>query len=810
VLVAGGLGGGGSLASAELYDPATGQWTAAGAMITARFNHTATLMRSGQVLVAGGDGGDSLASAELYSPTTRQWTAARAMITARDFHTATLSPCEDVVVVAGGLALEPPPVGPLPNNELYADTADMWFGYGAMITARFNHTATLLPSGEVLVAGGDTGSGLLAGAEIVFASACGSPSPPVPIGAMATARDHHTATLLPTGQVLVAGGVEVGGILASAELYDPATGQWTAAGTMITARINHTATLLRTGQVLVAGGDGGNNFLASAELYEGLPPLLADFTATQIDDTALFGFTDPTQPAVFAGGLPLDLAPLDPSGALDLVPLDTSGAWLGFAHNLAPQTASFFATTPLVVTDRGQYQAYLGVRRPDGTLANFFLRDTAFLLQYTGTAAAPAPASVTVLFRFFPDGTQLGALQEGEVALFPQCNYQGPAAVFALDTPNLAALSSSVVRLDQIGSIKLGNNTGMVLYPEAGYQGTGQIVEADTPCLTTPAASFQVKPLAPTLLVSSKACQKCRLEGIDLSGYDLSGYDLSGAVLQGAILDFADLDGANLLGAHLNKSPITLAAASLEGAFLRNANLAQADLSGAILTDANFYSTLCVGSGGCQCPPAGWSPARPTCASAVGATMTGTIFGGAYLSGVDLSSATPQGAQFGGAVLVGVNFTGANLSEDPNGTRTAFTGAFLQGVNFDNADVADADFTSAYVDVTSAEGATMAFLLGSSHTKFTGYWQTPGTPPCLQVTYNASTTLPSIASGNICPDGHLGQGSNGACTPTQWQSPSTPISQAQPPSSVCQPAGCQCTLDGSAIPVDLQWLFKFD
>ena len=68
--------------------------------------------------------------------------------------------------------------------------------------------------------------------------------------------------------MLVAGGYNGGGDLVSAELYDPATNTWSAAGSLITARYSHTATRLPSGQVLVAGGrDTGNNALASAELY---------------------------------------------------------------------------------------------------------------------------------------------------------------------------------------------------------------------------------------------------------------------------------------------------------------------------------------------------------------------------------------------------------------------------------------------------------------------------------------------------------------------------------------------------------------
>ena len=96
-----------------------------------------------------------------------------------------------------------------------------------------------------------------------------------PAGSLASARVLHTATLLPSGQVLVAGGYNgsSGTALASAELYDPATNTWSAAGSLTTARYSHTATLLPSGQkLLVAGGWGSSGVLASAELY--LPELI--------------------------------------------------------------------------------------------------------------------------------------------------------------------------------------------------------------------------------------------------------------------------------------------------------------------------------------------------------------------------------------------------------------------------------------------------------------------------------------------------------------------------------------------------------
>src|SRR5437667_2544970 len=77
-------------------------------------------------------------------------------------------------------------------------------------------------------------------------------------GSLATARDYQTVTLLPNGKVLVAGGYN-GSPLASVELYDPATGTWTATGSLATARYAHTATLLPNGKGLVAGGNNGSH-----------------------------------------------------------------------------------------------------------------------------------------------------------------------------------------------------------------------------------------------------------------------------------------------------------------------------------------------------------------------------------------------------------------------------------------------------------------------------------------------------------------------------------------------------------------------
>jgi hypothetical protein len=132
-----------------------------------------------------------------------------------------------------------------------------------MTAARHVHTATLLPSGKVLVAAG-YGFGVFLTSSELYDPASGTWSGS---GVMSTARYDHTATLLPSGQVLVAGGDSNSGRLSSSELYDPASGTWTGTASLATARYVHTATLLPSGQVLVSGGENSGPVI-SPELFD--------------------------------------------------------------------------------------------------------------------------------------------------------------------------------------------------------------------------------------------------------------------------------------------------------------------------------------------------------------------------------------------------------------------------------------------------------------------------------------------------------------------------------------------------------------
>ncbi|WP_233588079.1 kelch repeat-containing protein [Corallococcus sp. CA049B] len=265
VLIAGGTGGGGvRLATAELYDPATNTFLPTGAMPQGRNAHTATRLRDGRVLaVSGFSGSGEVAAADLYAPATGTWSAAAPPLVARHYATSTLLP-DGRVLVAGGFTAG----GVTAQSELYDPGANTWTATGSLAFPRNGHMATLLPDGRVLVTGGSTGPGAAAQIESeIYDPATGTWTS---AGTMNVARENHTATLLPTGKVFVAGGYSrTPGttFYAETEVYDPARSQWSPAGAMGTPRTDAAVALLPSGQVLVAGGRAIGSS-AAVEVYD--------------------------------------------------------------------------------------------------------------------------------------------------------------------------------------------------------------------------------------------------------------------------------------------------------------------------------------------------------------------------------------------------------------------------------------------------------------------------------------------------------------------------------------------------------------
>ena len=251
--------------------------TAAHHMHEPRASHTATVLAGGRVLITGGfrkgpDGYSQLYSrtAELFDPRIRAFVLTGETHTKRSGHTATLLP-GGKVLIAGGFT----PEGLTASMELYDPATGLFTRAGAMLAPRGGFTATPLPNGNVLLVGG--GDRVATASAELFLTSSGLCAA---TGSLSTPRVGHTATLLPNGRVFMAGGWDGGCVLASTEIYDPATGTFSDAGSMHVPRYKHATVLLSDGHVLILGGSDEGDWRGqyrSSEVYDWRP---GKFTAS--------------------------------------------------------------------------------------------------------------------------------------------------------------------------------------------------------------------------------------------------------------------------------------------------------------------------------------------------------------------------------------------------------------------------------------------------------------------------------------------------------------------------------------------------
>jgi chitodextrinase len=280
--------GGGNGTDAELYNPSTGTFTETGSLNNARTYFTATLLSNGMVLVAGGRVYNSsfttITSAELYNPTTGTFTNTGGLNMRRAQHTATLLN-NGMVLIAGGRGDYTTTVPTdVTQAELYNPATGSFALTGSLNIARMGHTATLLGNNQVIIMGGwndgpNSSTEGFVGVSELYNPATGVFTSTTELN---TWRYNHTATVLSNGKILIVGGIlgySSSGYICyptcpPSELYDPVANQFSNSGFLITQRENHTATLLSSGNVLVTGGDNGQPFgspyyqaLANVEIY---------------------------------------------------------------------------------------------------------------------------------------------------------------------------------------------------------------------------------------------------------------------------------------------------------------------------------------------------------------------------------------------------------------------------------------------------------------------------------------------------------------------------------------------------------------
>ena len=488
-------------------------------------------------------------------------------------------------------------------------------------------------------------------------------------------------------------------------------------------------------------------------LYSSAMPVVAD-GSTQFDEYSLFSFPPGNNhPLLLKPGFFLDLLQTAPD------PSETNATIAGNYTTCQPLEfgCDFFAndmpTTGGLITDLGHYQFAF---EPTGTLIGqlkFSLQPTPFskltlvglIVSPNSSTPTPPPTTMSVIFRFYPDGTQIGNLNVGEVALFEGCNYKGKAAVVS-DTDFDEYSSNATTLYNSLVSFKLGNNTAAQFSLSEGTAPPQQIWPInDSACLSNPILSVDwVMHLDYvmawySLSQPNVACPNCRLVGADLTAFRLAGANWQGADMSGATITGTQFtSGTNLTGAKFNGATVNNASfrgATLTGTDFTGAKMTCVDFSGTdsqhlsdltqpIMTNTQWtagtsclnnlaYTKLSVAS----VPPAYWKyadltgavfvdlkPGMQLSSQANPVDMSGARLAGVSLSQVGLDYANLAGADLTQTLLSKSSLQHANLS------TAKLYGASLTDANLESANLQSADLTNNPPNIQQAADLSGAFL----------------------------------------------------------------------------------------------------
>ena len=657
--------------TAMIYDPDTSTFAETGALNVGRSYASVTLLADGRVLVAGGQvvGPQTLSAAEIYDPATGTFSVTGNLSEDRSGHAAVLLPSRKVLVVSGTQTTTPGFGIGLTSGELYDPVVGAFGAAGDASESRslFFSGLILLKDGTVLLPGGSV-------AEI-FDPATGTFSR---TNEMAAVHRAHTATLLPDGRVLVAGG----SLTRTVEFYDPATSTWTPGPDLPEARQQHTATLLPSGEVLVIGGSvlsedrSGTTDLDTALLYAPEPtstptpapnPTPAPFTVTSTVDEP---DANPGDGVCDDGGgrctLRAAIMEANARSGADTIAFNIPGPG---PHTIRPNSALPTITDPVIID---------GYTQP-GASAN--------------TNSVASGLGLNTVLKIELDGTNAGAGAEGLEITAGASTVRGlainrfDAMGVRLGTNGGNAIEGNFIGTDITGSVDLGNGT-LVLF---GFTDFG----------------VQIKSPSNTVGGSTAAARNL-ISGNEGGGVAIIGQPLAapGNVVQGNFIG-TDVTGTVALGntsigvlissgAPNNTVGGTTAGARniISGNGGDGVRIAGVDVSGSVV-QGNFIGTdvtgtLALGNGrdGVRIGFGGGGPIT------IGGTTTGArnVISGNGQNGVRISGTEATGN------LVQGNFIGTDVS------GTADVGNTFDGVN-----ISDGAANNTIGGTQAGAGNTLAF-----------------------------------------------------------------------------------------------------